>query len=197
MVHGCRVRGDAEMRVAVKADVHQHGDVNDTVVIEELGLMQGMSRVDIAVVNGCLHGYELKSARDSLLRLPRQVEHYSQVMDKATLVVTEGHLGSALPLLPSWWEVLLATPCEGGVQLNMFRTGDVNPNINVRSLAELIWRDEALKLLGVRGMAKGMATKPRSAIWDRLCDAYSSDELGSIVRSLLKKRAGTGHRLPL
>ena len=34
--------------------------------VEELGVCRGRVRVDVAVVNGTLHGYEIKSDRDSL-----------------------------------------------------------------------------------------------------------------------------------
>ena len=46
-------------------------------------------RIDIAVVKGALHGFEIKSDFDNLKRLARQVDLYSQVLDRATLVVGE------------------------------------------------------------------------------------------------------------
>jgi hypothetical protein len=51
------------------------------------GLDHGQVFVDVAVINGEIHGYELKSERDTLERLPRQVEVYSAVLGRATLVV--------------------------------------------------------------------------------------------------------------
>src|SRR5262249_26817602 len=65
----------------------KHADESDTVLIEELGLCRGRVRVDVAVVNGLLHGYEIKSDRDSLRRLAGQVEVYGKVLDRATLVI--------------------------------------------------------------------------------------------------------------
>ena len=44
-----------------------------TRVFEELGLCQGDARVDVAVVNGSIHGFEIKSERDSLDRLSNQL----------------------------------------------------------------------------------------------------------------------------
>ena len=41
----------------------------DTLVIDELGLAHASSRIDVAVINGCIHGYEIKSAKDTLDRL--------------------------------------------------------------------------------------------------------------------------------
>jgi hypothetical protein len=37
----------------------------DTRVVEEMGIWAGSVRVDIAVINGEFHGFELKSDRDT------------------------------------------------------------------------------------------------------------------------------------
>ncbi|MDA8118743.1 MAG: sce7726 family protein, partial [Gammaproteobacteria bacterium] len=74
----------------------------DTVVLDELGICRGEVRVDVAVVNGEIHGYEIKSDRDSLRRLASQVELYSKVLDQATLVAGERHFDAAAALLPEW-----------------------------------------------------------------------------------------------
>lgn len=61
---------DADIRSVLRSRLSfQHAAEADTVVIEELGLCRGQVRVDVSVVNGLLHGYEIKSDRDSLRRL--------------------------------------------------------------------------------------------------------------------------------
>jgi hypothetical protein len=71
------------------ADVHAKDA--DTRIVDELGLRQGAVRVDVAVINGALHGYEIKSDVDTLQRLSSQVETYSDVLDEAALVTTVEH----------------------------------------------------------------------------------------------------------
>ena len=79
---------DLDIRPALYTMLRQsHAGEAQTVFIQELGICQGLARIDIAVVNKVLHGYEIKSDRDSLRRLPSQVEMYSKVVDKATIVV--------------------------------------------------------------------------------------------------------------
>jgi len=56
-----------------------------TLVLDELGLQHGKSRADIAVINGDLSGFEIKSDVDSLQRLTRQIERYSAVFDLHSL----------------------------------------------------------------------------------------------------------------
>ena len=73
------VLGDSDIRAVPRSSLFfKHLDEADTVVIEELGLCRGQVRVDVAVVNGLLHGYEIKSDRDSLRRLGVQVEVYGK-----------------------------------------------------------------------------------------------------------------------
>lgn len=92
---------DRDVRQALHRKVlkEHHGDA-DTLVLDELGLRHGTCRVDIAVVNGYLHGYEIKSDSDTLERLPAQIATYGLVLDRATLVVGERHLEKAKPLIP-------------------------------------------------------------------------------------------------
>jgi hypothetical protein len=76
-----RIR-DQDVRVGLRARLsalfsHDPG----TLIIEELGVMNGESRIDFAVVNGEFHGYEIKSEMDTLDRLPTQSRLYSMVFE--------------------------------------------------------------------------------------------------------------------
>src|SRR5579859_6616820 len=81
--------------------LHQ-GD-SETLIVEELGLCQGIARVDLAVVNGSLHGYEIKSERDTLARLPGQTDIYNRALDFVTLVIAPIHSEKIGNIVPSWW----------------------------------------------------------------------------------------------
>lgn len=59
-----------------------HKDDKRVRTVDELGINHGDVRADIAVVNGVFHGYEIKSDLDTLNRLPRQAEAYSEVFVK-------------------------------------------------------------------------------------------------------------------
>jgi hypothetical protein len=49
-----------------------------------------------------LWGYELKSERDTLERLPLQARIYSRVFDRVTLVTGLRHAGAAEDRIPGW-----------------------------------------------------------------------------------------------
>lgn len=181
--------GDAEIRPALRSLLlAEHAGEGDSVFLEELGFCRGQVRIDLAVVNGRLHGYEIKSDRDTLKRLDRQLEIYNRILDRATLVVGERHLDEALELLPEWWGLLRIDPSSDRPRFTTIRQSRKNPLRHARTLVELLWRDDALALLARRNAARGVMSKPRIAVWDRLCEHFDVDEIAAEVRKCLKAR---------
>ncbi len=87
---------DRDVRMALHHKVlMDHHEDSNTLVLDELGLRHGICRVDIAVVNSYLHGYEIKSDADTLERLPSQISVYSAVLDRVTLVVGKTHISQS------------------------------------------------------------------------------------------------------
>ena len=182
--------GDAEIRSALRARLLvEEADKADTVVIEELGLCRGQVRVDLAVVNRMLHGFEIKSDRDSLRRLVDQVDLYSKVLDRATIVAGGRYLSEALAIVPCWWGVLGIQPGPKEPRFTTVRRGRNNPSRDPRSLVELLWLDDAIALLAQRDAARGVRGKPRRVVWDRVCEHFQVDEIAATVRAHLRARA--------
>src|SRR5579859_7106317 len=100
--------------------LHQ-GD-SETLIVEELGLCQGMARVDVAVVNGSLHGYEIKSERDTLFRLPGQRDVYNRALDFVTIIAASAHVEKIHEMIPRWWGIWKAAQKGTEVQLQKVRT---------------------------------------------------------------------------
>ena len=142
-------------------------------------------------MSSVLHGYEIKSNRDRLSRLPSQAATYNRVLDYVTLVVGSRHIKAALPLVPRWWGVLLVRASIKGVSLDPWRPAAENPGQDPRALVELLWRDEALELLECHNAAAGVRSKPRPAIWDRVCEVLDLPQIRSAVRYRLRARAAT------
>ena len=178
------VRTSLHRRLAAR-----HQDEADTVVIDELGLCRGRARVDIAVVNGQLHGYEIKSERDSLRRLGAQAEMYSRVFDRVTIVCGERHMSRALEIVPTWWGVLRIDPTANTPTFKFIRRGRKNPNRDIRALAEFLWLEESMALLERRHALRGLRRKPRADLWDRVCELFRIDEVADAVRAHLKATA--------
>lgn len=78
---------DIDIRVALHSKkLNAFRGAPNTLVVNELGLSHAKVRIDVAVINGCVHGYEIKSSLDTLNRLPAQLELYSQCLERLTLV---------------------------------------------------------------------------------------------------------------
>ncbi|MGD9527057.1 MAG: sce7726 family protein [Dehalococcoidia bacterium] len=180
---------DRDVRQQLFHDLREWHDEPGTLFVDELDL-GGLVRVDLAAVNGALWGYEIKSERDTLRRLPTQVQVYSQVLDYAVLVVAERHYEHAVGLLPDWWEVIVVTGEADDVVLDPVRPGAKNTGVDAMRVAQLLWRDEALAELTERGLDRGVRSKPRQAVWQRLVDVLELTDLQQVVRTRLKARQG-------
>ena len=162
---------------------------HDTVFIHEMGVCQGKARVDIAVVNGRLHGYEIKSERDNLRRLSSQATMYNRVFDEITLFCSYKHTTKALDLIPLWWEVVQTIPDGHEPVFQTVREGKNNPNRDIRAIVELLWKNEAMALLSERHFLRGLKGKPRAVIWEKVCELFTLEEVSSAVRAHLKATA--------
>jgi hypothetical protein len=182
---------DRDVREALRRKVlSEHTRDPDTLVIDELGVAHGSARVDVAVINGRLHGYEIKSDADTLSRLPAQAAAYSAVFDRVTIVAGSKHADHLDAIVPYWWGIKIATQGpRGGVKLVDRRAPKSNPAIIPYELAHLLWRDEAQSILENRGV-KGTRSKNRAALYRMLADHVPLHDLRDLVRLTLKARVG-------
>jgi len=182
---------DLDIRKVLKSELlDKHGNDPETMILEELGLKHGRTRIDLVVINDRLHGYEIKSDRDSLKRLTEQINIYSSIMDRVTLVVGYRHAYNALQMVPEWWGVRLAEKDEesGAVFLSDARLPTDNPSVDINAIASLLWRDEAIGILEEIGESKGIRSKTRTDVYGRLVQVIEPRHLCAIVRRQLKSR---------
>ena len=179
---------DIDIRRRLRADERLRLGESDTRIVEELGLCQGLARVDIAVVNGTIHGYEIKSEKDTLTRLPSQATIYNSVLDYITVVTAPTHADKICTIIPDWWGIWVVADGQAGIQLEALRESVQNPGVSAFALAQLLWRDEALRALVDRGLAEGLRSKSRREIWHRLASELTLEELGNTVRECIKNR---------
>src|SRR5689334_19722218 len=98
---------DADIRSALHAKRLRRAKSDpDTLVIDELGLAHAQSRIDVAVINGCIHGYEIKSAKDNLDRFATQIDIYRLTLQKLTFVAATKHIASVMSQSPEWCGVI-------------------------------------------------------------------------------------------
>ena len=184
---------DIDIRAVLKKELlKKYANDSDTLVLDELGIKHGESRIDMIVINHRLHGYEIKSDLDSLRRLPDQIKAYNDVMDRVTLVVGYRHAYDALRMVPEWWGVRLAeiNKRTGTIKLSPARLARDNPKIDINEVVTLLWRSEALDILEELGAANGVRSKKRSEIYKRLVALNDPNQLRFRIRQQLKCRKG-------
>lgn len=180
---------DIDVRHALRRSlVERFAAESDTLIVEEFGLLEGSARIDMAAINGALHGYEIKSEGDTLHRLPRQVELYGRVFDYVTLVRSERHGPTSEDIVPDWWGINVACKSRW-VSLEVVRDAYRNPVVDPASVAGLLWRSELLSILEARGLDAGVRSATRARMGDRLAASLVAGELGCVVRDALRARS--------
>ncbi|OGF99465.1 hypothetical protein A2Y99_00375 [Candidatus Gottesmanbacteria bacterium RBG_13_37_7] len=156
-------------------------------IVPELGLWHGAARIDIAVINGVLHGYEIKSDSDTLARLPEQMQAYNAIFDQVTLVVGNKHFIEAFKMVPDWWGIRTAhMESDNSIYFNLIRAPKGNPAQDDISIARLLWKREALDILETIGKANGVRSKPREVVYERLVESMELELLKKHVWSILQ-----------
>ena len=181
---------DRQVRCAFKATVLRYHLLDpNTLVLDELGLRHGAARVDIAVINGQILGFEIKSDNDNLDRLPNQAVIFSSVLDCVTLICGQKHIESALQIVPDWWGITaVKKEPNNAIQFDKLKPPKNNPEPDPLAIVKLLWRAEALSVLEKFDMADGVRSKPRAVIYQRLAEALGPNQLRAIVLCHLKNR---------
>jgi hypothetical protein len=179
---------DRDIRSSLRALLRMEHPGSDDLLIDELPLCGGESRIDMALINGRIEGFEIKSQQDSLSRLEQQRDSYGKVCDHVTLVAHERWVEQSEQIIPEWWGLVAAVAGRDRVTLDKVRDAGLNPSPDPYSVAQLLWRDEALQVLAERGLDHGVRSKPRRVLWSAVADRVEPDELRQAVRSVLKAR---------
>jgi hypothetical protein len=181
---------DIEIRAALhRKKLNHHRHAPNTIVVDELGLVHAKARIDVAVINGCVHGYEIKSAVDKLTRLPNQLEFYQLCLEKLTVVCAENHVAEVSKKIPKWCGLMSARKGRrGGIEFLTMRKATKNPNVEKAKLAHLLWRSEVIDLLTHLKAPKPLLRKSRVDMYDYVAKTMTLGEITAYVRQCLIKR---------
>ena len=181
---------DRRIREAARHKLfRRYASTPDALVLEEVGVRHGAARIDFLLVNGLLHGFELKSDKDTLRRLENQIPIYGSVLDRVTLVVGYRLADKAMAMIPDWWGVKLASSGQrGAIQFRDARTPKNNPGVQKEALAKLLWQEQALGVLKELGADAGVRSKTRREIYARLAECADLDLIRTKVRYYLSQR---------
>lgn len=161
--------------------------------VYEFWVPRSYERADVAVIGPSLDGFEIKTARDTLKRLPRQAVAYARLFDRCCVVLADRHVDKAMEILPAWWGVMVIRD-EIKPRFERIREADVNHDVDPETLVRLLWRDEVYAAL----CAFGAPPEPgagRFRMWAQLLDLVEVDVLKTAVREALIRRDATSARI--
>lgn len=181
---------DSEIRSAFHAqkliDYHK---CPDAMVIDELGVAHGKNRIDIAVVNGCIHGYEIKSSKDNLLRISSQLDSYVKCFEKLSVITAENHLDALMKKTPEWCGIILAEKeQQGNIKFTTLRESKTNPDVDIVAMAHFLWKKETIEMLKSLGADKDMLKGTRINLYKNLSRMITIPELSEKIKYLFMGR---------
>ena len=157
-------------------------------IVDELGVLQGKSIVDIGVITPhSLEGFEIKSADDTLYRLPGQIESYNQVFDYLSIITEPKYIEKVSAMVPSFWGIIQTEDTPSGVTFVYNRLPTQNPYVDKRKVVELLWKSEVCAVLHELG-DRGYSTLRREKLWDRLCEKVDLTQLKRHIYIMMKRR---------
>lgn len=175
--------GDIRLQLAAWLETEYAYDTT-TVICHELAIPRPSARIDVAVANGVLAAYEIKSDVDSLARLPRQVNSFGHVFERATLVTTSRHIEKAKSFIPAWWGILVINPDDG---FKRVKQGRLNTQISRVHTLYLLTRDELISIARSQ-MVRVSSRDPKNFIVQKLADELRTSQIMYGVREALKAR---------
>lgn len=180
---------DRDIRIALKKKYLQKYIQDPTSkVVEEMSLFANRSRIDIAVINGQLVGYEIKSDRDTISRLPNQISVYGQIFDNVTVISGPKHINKLVDFLPNYCGLILSEPDSNEIKFTSIIKPTQSNEQSGFMIASLLWHEEACQLLKNIGLGKGVRKKRIKDLWQDLAENLSIENLSIQVREKLKSR---------
>ncbi len=181
---------DLQIRTAFHNSILRgyHSDAS-TFVLNELGLRNGLNRADIAVLNGKMIGYEIKTEGDSLSRLPAQVVAYNEVFDKAFIITADKHLQKVKQQIPKWWGIYtIHLDNSNDFAFSCHRDAHLNKMKNSYAIARLLWKAELEDFLGKTKYSGISKKKNKNQLYEIVANKYSAKYIGEIALKYLKAR---------
>lgn len=185
---------DGDLRSALSAVVARQYRARRHLLVPEVDILVTYpGRIDALLVADRICGFEIKSDVDSLRRLPRQVEIYGPVLERATLVVGKRHAAAAAGIVPPWWAIWGIRHCDGDVVLTTQRRGRLNPDVDPFAVATFIPRDVVVHRLRAQGIP-GLSRRSVAELRYMLAETNSKTAVLKLARSAMLARLDWKYR---
>ena len=160
-------------------------------IFEELVI--GKSRADAILVNeGEILGFEIKSDKDSLVRLATQVKNYERFCDKCYIVTGVHYIDRIEEAVPSHWGIYdIMRDEEGKLHIEIFREAERNPKerptTKLKNQMNLLWRMELIKIVKEHKLG-GVTTRNKKQLRDLIVEKLGKVEAKRLTCEALMER---------
>lgn len=146
----------------------------------------GTSKADVVILNGTSTVYEIKSERDSLSRLERQIQNYRKVFANVFVIAGENHVDDILSSIP---EDVGVMSLDHRCYISTRREAKNDPGrICPLTIFESLRTNEAKALLAELGIS--MPEVPNTLVRDELRNRFArlrAEDAHSAMLSVLKR----------
>ncbi|MCR4658339.1 MAG: sce7726 family protein [Lachnospiraceae bacterium] len=160
-------------------------------VFEELVI--GKSRADaIIVTKDSILGFEIKSDRDSLIRLEKQVRNYDRFCDYCYIATGLHFIDRIEDHVPKHWGIYdILEDEEGCLHIEMYREAEKNPaerpTVKLKNQMNLLWRSELMKIVH-QYKIRGYSTRNKHKLRDLIVDNIGKEQSKLLTCELLLDR---------
>ena len=141
----------------------------------------GDCKADLAILNGTSTAYEIKSERDSLARLSKQIGSYRKFFASVYVITGENHVASVLAIVPEDVGVLQLSRRH---QISTVRTAvDLPERLCPLTVLDSLRVDEALRVLSLLGME--LPSAPNTLLRTELKKSFAEIEPTALHRALV------------
>lgn len=146
----------------------------------------GSSRADIVILNGTSTVYEIKSERDNIRRLEKQIEDYRKIFARSYVIASERHLDGILALVPSDVGVMCLSRWN---RIKTVRKAEDRPSeVDPISILESLRRTEAVSIL--KHIGADVPAVPNTQMYGALSEQFAAlvpEQVHRAMVQVLKK----------
>lgn len=130
------------------------------------------SRADVlAIIEGQILGFEIKSDNDTYARLSRQIKDYEHFCDRCYVVAGESHIHIA-EHVPEYWGIIYVNSENVIVE----RDASPCPRVRINDQLDILWRNELLNIQLKEELPK-LSNWRRIDIYNRLIQTAGEDRI--------------------
>jgi hypothetical protein len=105
------------------------------------------------------------------------------------VVASAKHVDVVSSSVPDWWGIIVTHQgYRGNISFETLRKPSMNREIDLLSVAQLLWSNEASSILINLGVPQRVLRQRRAFLYQSLVDLLSASDLRSRVRECLKNR---------